>query len=62
MMTTTMGKTRKNKKRFDPLDPDGKKRPNAIINEESYWLDLDTDLCSKIRNPKRLNARFKPRP
>lgn len=52
-----MGKT----KRFDPLDPEGKKKPNAILNEATYWIDCDADVVSKIRNPKRLNERFKPR-
>ena len=56
-----MGKTKK-KDRFDPLDPKGKKGHPAIICEETYWIDLDADVCNKLRNPKRLNARFKPRP
>lgn len=55
-----MGKTKK-KIRFDPLDPEGKKKPSAILNEETYWIDIDADLCSKIRNPKRLNERLRPR-
>ena len=61
-MMTAMGKTKKKNKRFDPLDPEGKKKPNAILNEATYYLDEDCDVLSKIRNPKRLNARFKPRP
>lgn len=50
-----MGKTRK--KRIDELDH----RPPAILVEQTFYLDEDCDVLSKIRNPKRLNERFGPK-
>lgn len=51
-----MGKTRR-KERIDELNH----RPPAIIVEETYWIDVDYDCVSKIRNPRRLNERFGPK-
>ena len=44
-------------KRKDPLNHKAK----SILVEDTRYLDIDADVCSPLRNPKRLNERFRPR-
>lgn len=44
-------------KRRDPLNH----RAPSILVEETYYLDICADMCSPIRDPKRLNERFGPK-
>lgn len=57
MKARTMGRTKK-KERIDPLEAH---RSPAILVEQTFYLDEDCDVLSKLRNPKRLNERFRPR-